>query len=80
MGEYVRQTFPKSKITSLDVAPEKSYTHLLSHQKIEARFWKIKVSGTLEAKGNYRLIAKNEIDQYAVPRLIHRYLEDTGLV
>lgn len=80
IGSYVNETFPKSKITSVGLAPERSYTHLLSHQRIEARFWRIEVSGTLEARGNYRLIAKDEIDKYAVPRLIHRYLEDTGLV
>jgi A/G-specific adenine glycosylase len=80
ISNYVLETFPNNKITSIGSAPEKSYTHLLSHQKIEARFWRIQVSGTLEDAGVYRVIAKEDIDNYAVPRLIHRFLEDTGMV
>lgn len=80
LSNYVRETFPESKITSISSAPEKSYTHLLSHQKIEARFWRVQVSGTIEDAGVYRVIAKDDIDNYAVPRLIHRFLEDTGMV
>jgi A/G-specific adenine glycosylase len=80
LSNYVTETFPETKIQSVGAAPEKTYTHLLSHRKIEARFWKVEVSGTLEPAGNYQLIAKEDIEKYAVPRLIHRYLEDTGMV
>ena len=80
ISNYVQETFPKAKIASIGSAPEKSYTHLLSHQRIEARFWRVEVSGTLEDKGVYRVIQKDDIEKYAVPRLIHRFLEDTGMV
>ena len=80
MSNYVQETFPKTKIASMGSAPEKSYTHLLSHRKIEARFWRVEVSGTLEDEGAYRVIKKDDIDKYAVPRLIHRFLEDIGMV
>jgi A/G-specific adenine glycosylase len=80
LSNYVQETFPKAKVSSIGSAPEKSYTHLLSHRKIEARFWRVQVSGTIEDEGAYRVIHKDDIDQYAVPRLIHRFLEDTGMV
>jgi len=80
LSDYVQETFPKTSIASIGAAPEKSYTHLLSHRRIEARFWRVEVSGTLEDEGAYRVINKEDIDQYAVPRLIHRFLEDTGMV
>ncbi|MCZ4408583.1 A/G-specific adenine glycosylase [Cryomorphaceae bacterium 1068] len=80
MSNYVRETFPKARVASIGSVPEKSYTHLLSHRRIEARFWRVEVSGTLEDEGVYRVIQKDDIDKYAVPRLIHRFLEDTGMV
>jgi A/G-specific adenine glycosylase len=80
MSSYVRETFPKARVASIGSIPEKSYTHLLSHRRIEARFWRVKVSGTLEDEGVYRVIQKDDIEKYAVPRLIHRFLEDTGMV
>jgi len=80
LSRYVLETFPLSKISSIGAVPEKSYTHLLSHRKIEARFWRVEVSGTLEDAGAYHVIQKDDIDRYAVPRLIHRFLEDTGMV
>jgi len=69
-----------ASIESMGASPEKHYTHLLSHRKIEASFWKVKISGTIEDGGSYKVIKKESIDDYAVPRLIHKYLEETGLV
>ncbi|MFT6996846.1 MAG: A/G-specific adenine glycosylase [Cryomorphaceae bacterium] len=80
LTNYVQETFPKAKVLSIGSAPEKSYTHLLSHQRIEARFWRVQVSGTIKDEGAYRVVQKDDIDQYAVPRLIHRFLEDTDMV
>lgn len=77
---FVEETFPNAGIESIGAAPEKKYTHLLSHRRIEARFWRVQVSGTLEDAGAYRVIQKEDIDKYAVPRLIHRFLEDTGMI
>ncbi|MCH2215216.1 MAG: A/G-specific adenine glycosylase [Flavobacteriales bacterium] len=80
LHDLIKSTFPKTEVDSISSGPVKEYTHLLSHRKIEARFWKAEVSGVLEEKGAYKVVAKKEIKKYAVPRLIHRYLEETGLV
>lgn len=77
---HVQETFPRLKIDSMSSAPEKSYTHLLSHRRVEARFWRAEVSGTLEDAGVYRVIKKVDLEKYAVPRLIHRFLEDMDMV
>lgn len=77
---YVQETFPNTKVASIGPAPEKSYKHLLSHRRIEARFWRVQVSGTIEDNGIYRVIHKDDVEKYAVPRLIHRFLEETGMV
>jgi len=80
LNNLIKKTFPKTKVSSVSSSPVKEYTHLLSHRKIEARFWKVDVSGVLEEKGNYKVVPKTEIEKHAVPRLIHRYLQETGLV
>jgi A/G-specific adenine glycosylase len=80
LASFVSETFPNVSIESIGASPEKHYTHLLSHRKIEASFWKVEVSGTIEDGGSYKVIKKRNIDNYAVPRLIHKYLEETGLV
>jgi len=54
----------------------KQHKHILSHQKIMARFWEINCKNSLiviEDK-NYLTINKSEIGKYAVPRLIDNYL------
>jgi A/G-specific adenine glycosylase len=53
-----------------------SYKHILSHQKIYARFWEIeceKPFGKLLSKTGI-VIKEKDIHQYAVPRLIENYL------
>ena len=52
-------------------------THVLSHQRIYARFHHFN-----EIPLNFRIqgevIKKNELDSYALPRLIDRYLQENG--
>lgn len=77
---HVKENFPNITLKSLPAQPAKQYTHLLSHQRIIARFWNYKFSGILDEKSVYFSVAKQGIDAIAVPRLIHRYLEDIDLV
>ena len=55
----------------------KVYKHILSHQKIYARFWEIVCTIPLEKIiGDTAIVIKQkDIHQYAVPRLIENYLE-----
>ena len=48
--------------------------HVLSHRKINARFWEINCLNKLP-KSNFKKIKINEIDKIAVPRLIEKFIE-----
>lgn len=54
-----------------------TYKHILSHQRIYARFWEIDLAKPY-ALQEENLVAVNEpsIDSYAVPRLVENYLLD----
>ncbi|MGD1845684.1 MAG: A/G-specific adenine glycosylase [Salibacteraceae bacterium] len=55
-----------------------TYKHILSHQRIFASFWRLNVPfevvQRLEKK--YLKITAKDLERYAIPRLIDRYLED----
>lgn len=72
--------FPEIKMEVLPLSPDKEYTHLLSHQRIQARFWRYKISGNIIDNSVYFSVPKQNIESLAVPRLIHKYLEDSNLV
>ncbi len=74
------EEFPDLKMETLPLGPEGEYTHLLSHQRIQARFWRYKISGSLIDNSVYFSVPKQDIELLAVPRLIHKYLEDSNLV
>lgn len=69
--------FPKYTIQSVSV----NYKHILSHQKIYARFWKLNCSSLSKKTiiDGSILIAKIDIQKYPVSRLIEKYLEENTL-
>ncbi|WP_280748874.1 A/G-specific adenine glycosylase [Parabacteroides sp. PF5-9] len=50
--------------------------HVLSHQVLYARFYRVELNGQLDSLDNYLRVLQQDIDQYAIPRLIHIYLEN----
>jgi A/G-specific adenine glycosylase len=54
-----------------------AYKHILSHQKIYARFWEVRCESSLADLiiDTRILIPEKNLQQYAVPRLIENYLE-----
>ncbi|MCA1763687.1 MAG: A/G-specific adenine glycosylase [Cryomorphaceae bacterium] len=80
MRSFIGREFPDLRIVQIPAAPEKQYTHILSHQKIKARFWRYSVDGFIGENSLYLSIPKNQIEEIAVPRLVHKYLEDVSLV
>jgi len=53
------------------------YTHLLSHQKIEARFVQVKIQATNHPlEKDYLRLDPKGLQNVAVPRLIDKYLEE----
>jgi A/G-specific adenine glycosylase len=77
--------FEESEIEKPKVNPKK-YRHLLSHQKIHARFLEVeipnekyaKLSNWCEKEG-FLLVGEKEIDYLAKPKLIVNYLNDQGI-
>jgi A/G-specific adenine glycosylase len=66
-----------AKTTCQVLAVSEMYKHVLSHQHLHVRFYRIRLSKPLTKLKleNALVIAKDELLQYAVPRLIERYLE-----
>lgn len=52
------------------------YRQQLSHQLIEAVFVEVRLAHPLKGYGNCRAVAKKNLDKYAFPRVIVRYLQD----
>jgi len=50
------------------------YKHILSHQKIHATFWRIE--SPINSQEEYLSVSLNEIQDYPLPRLIDKYLEE----
>lgn len=50
-----------------------SRTHLLSHQRIEASFWRMTFSGP--PPGTWIHVPLQQLDRYALPRVIERYVQ-----
>ena len=84
-GELNEESFLKSKewkafigtVPYTVTAVSSYYKHILSHQKIYARFWEITCEITLKplVTDSRIVIPENEIHLYAVPRLIENFLE-----
>lgn len=53
----------------------KEYKHILSHQHLYCRFYKLEVREIIYDEP-YRLIKRDELDQYAIPRIIDKYFEE----
>ena len=55
----------------------KEYKHILSHQKIYARFWELSCETPLNyfSTNGSVIIPEKQLNQYAVPRLIDNYLQ-----
>ena len=53
--------------------------HTLSHQILYASFYQIEIELVPESLGNYLSLPCRDIEKYAVPRLIHIYLEKLRL-
>ena len=76
LRDQIQQKHPEITISHQPIAPEKEYSHILSHQKIQARFWRWKTNGAINQKSIYLKVAKEDIASVAVPRLVQKYLED----
>lgn len=56
----------------------KEYKHILSHQKIYAKFWKIELIKEIPINTNYISVSNKDLGAYPVPKLIDNYLNETN--
>ncbi len=61
--------------TEAEIKFIKKDKHILSHQIIHARFYRVEVKKIIMHE-DYIKIQEQEIDKYPVSRLVHKYLED----
>lgn len=54
----------------------KTYKHILSHQRIYAKFWQIEISDEIKAEAGWTETRKTELHAYPVPRLVDLYLNE----
>ncbi|MBK9146256.1 MAG: A/G-specific adenine glycosylase [Flavobacteriales bacterium] len=54
--------------------------HVLSHQAIRAVFWEVRVPARFTEPGSWVLMNERQVDRYAKPRLIERYLSERKAV
>ena len=69
------KVFFDSKCDVKSVSSE--FTHILSHQKIQAQFWQIKAADVVLRE--YELIPKNSLLEFPVSRLTEKYFETIEL-
>jgi len=75
-SEEWKEIFGKSKINISSVSRE--HKHVLSHQHIHAKFYEVKLSAEKDMRSNNKLVLvpKNNLEKYAVPKLIENYLKE----
>ncbi len=69
------KVFFNSKCDVKSVSSE--FTHILSHQKIQAQFWQIKAASVV--LDDYELISRNSLLEFPVSRLTEKYFETIEL-
>jgi A/G-specific adenine glycosylase len=71
--------FQTTKLTIRNVS--KLYKHILTHQRIYARFFRIElINSPASLPEEYISVDINSFQKYAVPRLIERYLQDNPIL
>jgi A/G-specific adenine glycosylase len=51
----------------------------LTHQRINGRFFHVMLSSRIKMPGNYQLVKKRQLKNYAFPKFINSYLENNHL-
>lgn len=72
--DHISSTYNLSTKTQIDFS--NTYTHILSHRKIQATFIHIKVEDTLPKNDKSQDISLGEMEKFPVSRLIERFWEN----
>ncbi|MGZ3883865.1 MAG: A/G-specific adenine glycosylase [Bacteroidia bacterium] len=61
------------------VSVSKEYKHVLSHQNLFARFYRVELTEALASKELIK-VKRKDLERYAFPRLIEKYLKEEKLI
>ncbi len=82
-NELILKTKEVRKIASLKESVIKSiskeYKHILSHRQLFTRFYHLEIKHSIKLKSTINVKIK-DLNKYAFPRLIERYLIDSGFI
>ena len=59
----------------IDIYKFKSFQHVLSHRVIYATFYEVILPEDTHSFAGFERIKINELEEYAVPRILHRFFE-----
>ncbi|CAG5084108.1 A/G-specific adenine glycosylase [Parvicella tangerina] len=60
----------------LEISEVYEKKHVLSHQRLHTTFYKVEIDDLKHLNGDYRWVKRNDLHQYAFPKLISNYLFD----
>lgn len=63
-------------LNEVEVSASGEAKHILSHQKLFTRFYKIDLQDKIEIPENYKWVKRSELKDYAFPKLISNYIKD----
>lgn len=73
--EFLNQLLPHCSYTI--VSSSDVYTQQLTHQRISGRFFRVKLNGHATIGGGYTRVKKSALKEYAFPKFINNFLENT---
>jgi A/G-specific adenine glycosylase len=77
ISEKFLEGFDKMKLHKIS----RNITHVLSHQKLHARFFHFEIADLKNHTfGEYKIINKEKLNNYPLPRLIEKYLQEQKLI
>ncbi len=71
-----KELFQHTGQVSITVLEKNGVKHVLTHQILHAKFYKIEISEENPGLKNFLKVPLEQVDEYAVPRLIHRFFID----
>lgn len=73
---HLKQKFSISSDDFYIRGVSEAYKHILTHQKLVARFWQVQIFSNLQSK-ELIFVPYNQLDSKPLPRLIDKYLKKT---
>ncbi len=70
-NDFLQEILSKSIIKNVS----ENFKHILTHQRIEAKFWHLKLEGEVPLPKNYHFYSLEEIEELPKPILIEKYLK-----